>query len=124
MALTTSLGNNLLAIGDNSVAFGTCMLGASFGQVKSAARFLERWHRRLKRTRLEHMKRAADTIEARKEGILNYFIHRITNALAEGFDSRIQQLKAAARGFRSFANHRARILFFLGALNLAPSATH
>ena len=37
MAFSTSLGNNLLALGDNSVAFGTCMLGTSFGQVKSAS---------------------------------------------------------------------------------------
>jgi len=79
---------------------------------------------KVKRSRLEHMKRAADTIEAYREGILNYFIHRITNALAEGFNSRIQQIKAAARGFRNFANYHARILFFLGGLDLAPSPSH
>jgi len=30
----------------------------------------------------------------------------------------------AASGFRNFANYRARILFFLGTLNLAPSPSH
>lgn len=92
--------------------------------VKHAARLLDQWRRKVKRSRLEHMKRAADTIEAHREGILNYFIHRITNALAEGFNSRIQQIKAAARGFRNFANYHARILFFLSGLDLAPSPSH
>lgn len=52
--------------------------------------------------------------------LLNYFIHRITHALSEGFNSHIQQLKAAARGFGNFADYRSRILFFLGFLNLTP----
>ena len=53
-------------------------------------------------------------------GLLNYIEHRITNAVAEGFNSRIQSIKAAARGFRRFANYRTRILFFCGKLDLAP----
>ena len=36
MAFETSIGDNLLVIGDNTIAFGTCMLGTAFGQVKSA----------------------------------------------------------------------------------------
>lgn len=44
MSFSTTLGDNLLAIGDNSIAFGTCMLGASFGQVKSCT--LKRAHDR------------------------------------------------------------------------------
>ena len=35
-------------------------------------------------------------------------------------DPRIQALKASARGFRSFANYRTRILFFCGKLDLPP----
>ena len=55
-------------------------------------------------------------------------MHPITNALTEGFNSRIQAIKADARGFRRFANYRVRILFFCGKLDLSihlPSAqTH
>ncbi|MFN0074924.1 MAG: transposase [Prosthecobacter sp.] len=40
--------------------------------------------------------------------------------MSEGFNSHIQQLKAAARGFGNFADYRSRILFFLGFLNLTP----
>ncbi len=45
----------------------------------------------------------------------------ITNALTEGFNSKIQALKAEARGFRSFENYRTRILFFCGKLDLMPA---
>jgi transposase len=92
--------------------------------VAAARVFLKDWLSKVKRTRLAEMKRAAATIERHSEGLLNYFVHRITNALSEGFNSRIQQLKAAARGFRNFANYRSRILFFLGSLNLAPPQSH
>ncbi|MBL9178894.1 MAG: transposase, partial [Verrucomicrobiaceae bacterium] len=56
--------------------------------------------------------------------ILNYIKHRITNAASEGLNSRIQAIKSAARGFRSFANYRIRILFHCGRLDLKPSPTH
>lgn len=92
--------------------------------VEAARQFLKDWLGKVKRTRLPEMKKAAATIERDSEGLLNYFIHRITNALSEGFNSRIQQLKAAARGLRNFAHYRSRILFFLGSLNLAPALSH
>jgi hypothetical protein len=41
-------------------------------------------------------------------GLLSYFRQRVTNAVSEGFNSRIQSIKPAARGFRAFANYRAR----------------
>ena len=46
--------------------------------------------------------------------------NRITNALSEGFNSVIQNLKANTRGFRNFGNYRTRILFFCGKLDLKP----
>ena len=54
-------------------------------------------------------------------GLLNYIEHRITKAVAGGFNSRIQSIKAPARSFRRFANYRTRILFFCGKLDLAPN---
>ena len=44
----------------------------------------------------------------------------ITNAVTEGLNSKIQAIKANARGFRSFLNYRTRILFFCGKLDLYP----
>ena len=54
------------------------------------------------------------------ENLLTYLEHPITNAVTEGLNSKIQSLKSAARGFRSFKNYRTRILFFCGKLNLQP----
>jgi transposase len=85
-----------------------------FGQT-----YLQDWYRRAIRSRLEPIKRCARTLKAHATGLLNYFAHRITNALCEGFNSKIQQIKAAARGFRTFRNYRTRILFYCGRLDMA-----
>ena len=43
-----------------------------------------------------------------------------TNAVTEGFNSKIQSIKANARGFRNFQNYRIAILFHCGKLDLQP----
>ncbi|MDZ4847905.1 MAG: transposase [Pirellulaceae bacterium] len=47
----------------------------------------------------------------------NYF----TSDVSAGFNSCIQSIKIAARGFRNFANYRTRILFFCGKLDLSQT---
>lgn len=89
----------------------------------SAKRFHEQWHAQVMRSKLEPLQKVARTLVAHLDGLLNYFVHRITNALTEGFKSRIQAIKAAACGFRRFQNYRTRILFFCGKLDLAPPAS-
>jgi len=86
----------------------------------SAQRFFEQWYASVNRSKLEPLKKVARMLQSHLSGLLNYFDHPITNAITEGFNSRIQSLKAAARGFRNFANYRTRILFFCGKLHLAP----
>ena len=46
--------------------------------------------------------------------ILNYFVHRKTNAILEGFNSRISIIKNRARGFRTMKNFMNMIYFCLG----------
>ena len=46
--------------------------------------------------------------------------HRITNAVAEGLKSEIQQVKSLARGSRKFENYRIAILFFCAKLDMYP----
>ena len=58
------------------------------------------------------------------QGLLNYALFPITNAVAEGFNSKIQAIKSDARGFRNFLNYRTRVLFFFGKLDLFPFVTH
>ena len=87
-------------------------------------RFFDRWYGWAIRSRLDPMKKVAVMLKKHLDGLLNYFDHRITNATSEGFNSRIQSIKSAARGFRNFANYRTRILFYCGKLSLMPEPTH
>ena len=73
------------------------------------------------RSRLKPMIAAAKMLKRHLLNLLNYHHYRLTNATAEGLNSRIQAIKADARGFRSFHNFRTRILFFLGKLDLSPA---
>ena len=44
--------------------------------------------------------------------------HKVSNALSEGLNSKIQLLKATAQGFRGFESYRTRILFCCGKLDM------
>ena len=87
----------------------------------AAHRFFDEWYATVMLSKLEPLKKVARMLLSHLSGLLNYIEHRITNAVTEGFNSRIQSIKAAARGFRRFANYRTRILFFCGKLDLAPN---
>lgn len=84
------------------------------------AQFFKDWHRSVVRTRLTRIKAVATTLKKHLTNLLTYFVHPISNAISEGFNSKIQAIKADARGFRSFVNYRARILFHCGKLSLLP----
>jgi len=90
---------------------------------QTGAGYFESWYSWAVRGRLEPMKRVAKTLQRHKAGLLAYFDHGVTNAAAEGFNSVVQGLKSAARGFRNFANYRTRILFFCGKLQMHPDST-
>jgi transposase len=83
--------------------------------------FFNRWFGAARRSKLEPIKKTALTLKNHLLGLLNYFLHPITNAMSEGFNSKIQAIKADARGFRRFENYRYRILFHCGKLDLLPA---
>ena len=56
-------------------------------------------------------------------GLLAYQLYPVTNAVSEGFNSKVKALKAAARGFRNAANYRIRILFFAASWTSATSVS-
>ena len=98
------------------------------GSAERGAKFFQKWFGAVARSKLEPLKKVARTLKEHLSGLINYFAHPITNALTEGFNSRIQAIKSDARGFRRFANYRARILFHCGKLDMMPviprSAAH
>jgi transposase len=69
---------------------------------------------------------------SRLDNILTYAKHRITkyritNAVSESMNSRIQRVKYTARGFRNINNFITAIYFHRGGLDLAPepcNSTH
>ena len=85
-----------------------------------ARRFFKRWFGWVSRSRLPPVIAVARLLKRHLDNLLTYLRHHITNAVTEGLNSKIQSLKSAARGFRSFQNYRIRILFFCGKLDLYP----
>jgi transposase len=90
----------------------------------TAASFFHRWYGWAIRSRLEPIKKVARMLKGHLGGILSYFRHHVTNAITEGFNSRIQSIKSSARGFRRFANYRLRVLFYCGKLEMLPNPCH
>lgn len=52
--------------------------------------FFEQWHDSVIRSKLEPLKKVARMLQSHLSGLLNDFDHPITNAITEGFNSRIQ----------------------------------
>jgi transposase len=87
----------------------------------NAKTFFQEWYSWACRSRLAPITQVAKMLQRRLDHLLTYMKFPITNAAVEGFNSKIQSLKSAARGFRSFANYRLRILFYCGRLDLMPT---
>jgi transposase len=85
-----------------------------------ARRFFKGWYSWVSRSRLKPLVEVGQMLKRHLDNLLTYLKHHITNAVTEGLNSKIQSIKAAARGFRSFRNYRIRILFFCGKLDLYP----
>ena len=91
-----------------------------FEEGQGAQAFFEQWEQQASRSGLVAMKKKAAMMREHLPGLLNYATHRITNAVSEGFNAKIQVIKSAARGFRCFNNYRIAILFHCGKLSLYP----
>ena len=92
------------------------------GQVLELGRQLfDKWYGWACRSRLKPIIKTTKMLKRHLANLLTNTKHKITNSMAEGFNSKIQSIKSSARGFRSFENYRTRILFFCGKLNLLSS---
>lgn len=91
----------------------------AFGEI-----VFQEWYDWAIRSQLDPIKKVARMLKKHLQGLLTYFEYPITNAVSEGLNSKIQSIKASARGFRNFENYRIRILFTCGKLDLAPVFTH
>lgn len=87
---------------------------------KSARKFFKKWYFWATHSQLKPIVKVAKMLKKHLGNILTYLHHPITNAKAEGMNSKIQSIKTAARGFRNFENYRISILFHCGKLELHP----
>lgn len=74
------------------------------------------------RSRLEPIKRVARMIKNHWSGVINAATSTVTNARAEGMNSKIQWIKRQACGFRNRERFRNAIYFHLGGLDLYPES--
>ena len=85
-----------------------------------AHRFWQRWYFWATHSRLKPIREAAATLKRHLANILTYCRHRITNAVSEGLNSKIQAIKHMARGFRNVEHFKTAIYFHCGGLDLYP----
>lgn len=85
-----------------------------------ATRFWRRWYFWATHSRLAPMIAAAKLIARHLPNVLTYFAHRITNAVAEGLNSKIATVQKRACGYRNRDHFKIAVYFHCGGLNLYP----
>lgn len=90
-----------------------------------AGKFLDRWIRRVMRSRIEPLKKVARTLRNHKELILNWFQAKegISTAVVEGFNNKIKVTTRKSYGFRTFKCIEIALYHVLGHLP-EPVLTH
>lgn len=94
-----------------------------YRSVAWAKRFWDRWYFWATHSRLPPMIEKAKLIARHLPNILTYFKHRVTNAVAEGLNSKIATIQKRACGFRNRDNFKIAIYFHCGGLDLYPAST-
>ena len=75
----------------------------------AAEEAIKKWLSWAVRSRIEPIKTFAKLVKAHFVGILRYFTSRLTSGAMEGINSRIQEIKRRARGYRNINNFIAMI---------------
>jgi transposase len=88
-----------------------------------ALKHFKRWHFWATHSRLQPFIKLAKMLKAHLANILTYLRIPITNAAAEGLNSKIQLIKYRARGYRNADRFERAIFFHLGGLDLSPTHT-
>jgi len=85
-----------------------------------ARKFFRKWYWWATHSRLKPMIEAAKTLKRHLENILTYFVHRVTNALGESINSKIEKIKKTACGYRNRDHYKTAIYFHCGGLDIYP----
>jgi transposase len=90
------------------------------GYPKCAAKCFRAWYFWATHSRLKPMVEAAKTLTRQLANLMTYFTHRITNATAEGINSKIQMITLMACGYRNRDHYKTAIYFHCGDLDQYP----
>ncbi len=82
--------------------------------------YFQRWYFWATHSRLAPVIKAANTLKTHIDNIVTYARHRITNALGESINAKIEKVKRLACGFRNRSHYRTAIYFHCGGLKLFP----
>ncbi len=91
-----------------------------YSRESAAQTFFNRWYFRATHSRLVPVIKVAKMLKRHLKGLLAYCQHKISNAVTEGLNGKIQAIKSDARGFRNFDHYRIAILFSCGKLSMLP----
>jgi len=83
-------------------------------------RFFDQWYWWARHSRLAPIMKAAATLKTHIDNIVTYARHRITNALGESINAKIEKVKRMACGFRNREHYKTAIYFHCGGLDLYP----
>ena len=92
------------------------------GTEAEARSFWKKWYYWASHSRLEPVKKVARMMKNYLYGILSYFRHHITNAIAEGLNSKIATVQKMAYGYRNKEHLKTAIYFHCGNLQLYPGS--
>jgi len=80
-------------------------------------RRLAAWQRQVEESGVPELLAVLRTIERRRDGIVNFFEHRVANGMAEGFNNVVGTIRKAAYGIRDRDYLRLKILRICGKLD-------
>ena len=85
-----------------------------------SAKYFQKWYFWATHSRLPAIIKVARMMKRHLTGILAFLQYRVTNALTESLNAKIQEIKYRARGYRNRENFRLAILFHCGKLDMNP----
>lgn len=84
---------------------------------RSEARsYLRDWIGKVQESGIPELRKFVELLQRRRRGIRNYFLHRVTNGLSEGFNNVVKTVKKMAYGFHDSDYFRLKILRKCGKL--------
>lgn len=77
---------------------------------ETGKKLLDIWKEQANELKNKYLDRFLKTLESWEDGILNFFIHRNSNGIAEGINNFIKFIKRKAFGFRNFDNFKRWVM--------------